>query len=38
MGGDPGAVARLARRYADTAAAINTAATALREIHGSATV
>ncbi|MCF6506824.1 hypothetical protein E9549_05300 [Blastococcus sp. MG754426] len=38
VGGDAGAVARLARQYAGTAAAITTAATALREIHGSATV
>ncbi|MGY1723575.1 hypothetical protein [Blastococcus sp. SYSU DS0533] len=37
VGGDAQAIARLARRYAGTAAAITTAATALREIHGSAT-
>ncbi|SEL00495.1 hypothetical protein SAMN04515665_10777 [Blastococcus sp. DSM 46786] len=37
VGGDAAAVVRLARRYADTATAITTAATALREIHGSAT-
>lgn len=38
VGGDPAAIARLAQRYAATAAAINTAATALREIRDSATV
>ncbi|MGY2004006.1 hypothetical protein [Blastococcus sp. SYSU DS1024] len=37
VGGDPAAIARLARRYADTAAAITTAARALRTIHDSAT-
>ncbi|MDK3257882.1 hypothetical protein [Blastococcus capsensis] len=38
VGGDPAAIARLAQRYAATAAAISTAASALREIHDSATV
>ena len=38
VGGDPAAIARLARRYAATAEAITTAATALRDIHDSATV
>ncbi|CCG04504.1 hypothetical protein [Blastococcus saxobsidens] len=38
VGGDPAAIARLAQRYAATAAAISTAATALREIHDSTTV
>ncbi|WP_456598740.1 hypothetical protein [Blastococcus sp. SYSU DS0616] len=37
VGGDAAAIARLARRYADTAAAITTAARALRTIHDSAT-
>ncbi|MCF6743709.1 hypothetical protein E9529_05350 [Blastococcus sp. KM273128] len=37
VGGNAGEIARLARRYAGTAEAITTAATALREIHGSTT-
>jgi hypothetical protein len=37
VGGDPQAIAELARRYADTAAAIDEASRSLRHIHNSAT-